>query len=79
MVYLPERFKHPAVEREAGRWIRAHPREVLDHPEALKFILGERLDRSMQRDVKVCASVVFLLRTLKLCNSMYYYLVPYLL
>ncbi|THH11990.1 hypothetical protein EW145_g299 [Phellinidium pouzarii] len=52
VVYLPERFKNATVEREAGKWVRAHPREVLDHADALRFVVGDRLDRGVQRDMK---------------------------
>lgn len=54
VVHLAERFKHwPVVEREAGRWIRAHTRDVLDHAEALHFVVGQRLDRYVARDLRV--------------------------
>ena len=58
VVYLPERFKNPTVEREAGRWIRAHAKEFLDHPAGLHFIIGERLDHGITRDLK--ASIISL-------------------
>lgn len=54
VVHLAERFKHwPVVEREAGRWIRAHTRDVLDYAEALRFVVGQRLDRYVARDLRV--------------------------
>ncbi|KAH8117021.1 hypothetical protein DFH11DRAFT_1687803 [Phellopilus nigrolimitatus] len=52
VVHLPERFKNATVEREAGRWIRAHSREVMDYPDALRLVVGDKLDRSVQRDLK---------------------------
>ncbi|TDL24976.1 atypical/PIKK/PI4K protein kinase [Rickenella mellea] len=51
-VHLTERFKHPIVEREVGRWVRAHTRDVLSIPEALNFVLGDRLDPMVPRDLK---------------------------
>ena len=53
VVYLGERFKHAIVEKEVGRWIRAHSREFLDHPTALKYVVGEKLDQFLSRDLKV--------------------------
>ena len=52
--HLPQRFKHVFVEREVGRWIRAHSRQVIDCAEALRFVVGEKIDRSYTRDLKVC-------------------------
>ena len=61
--YLPERFKVPVVEIECGKWIRAHPRQVLDYPEALTFVVGEKLDQGMQRDLKVRSFLLIVLPT----------------
>lgn len=52
-MHLPQRFKHAVVEREAGRWIRAHSRQVIDCSEALKFVIGDKIDKSFPRDHKV--------------------------
>ncbi|KAI5120463.1 hypothetical protein M0805_006483 [Coniferiporia weirii] len=52
VVHFTERFKNLTVEREVGRWVRTHTREVLDHPDALRFVVGDRLDRGVQRDLK---------------------------
>lgn len=57
-VHLPGRFKSPLVEREVGRWVRAHTRDVLDVPEAIKFLLADRLGFNVARDLKVCIYVV---------------------
>ena len=54
VVHLVERFKNNlTVCYEAGRWIRAHTRDVLDHAEALQFVVGQQLDRNVIRDLKV--------------------------
>lgn len=50
---MAERFKIPAVINEVTRLIKAHPSAVVDSPEALKFLLGDKLDRSLQGKLKV--------------------------
>ena len=52
VVFMSERFKGLGLEMEAGRWIRAHTREVMDVPEALHFIAGDRMNAGVQRDLK---------------------------
>ncbi|KAJ7085721.1 hypothetical protein B0H15DRAFT_846088 [Mycena belliarum] len=52
-IHLPERFKSYAVVRnEVTKLIRSTPRDVLDTPEALPFLLGDRLDSAVRRDLK---------------------------
>lgn len=41
------------MERECGRWIRTNSREVLDQPEALRFVVVQKSDNIVQRDSKV--------------------------
>jgi phosphatidylinositol 4-kinase len=57
--HLPQRFKHFVVEREVGRWIRAHSRQVIDCPEALRFVVGDKTDRNYPRDLKVRIKHIF--------------------
>ncbi|GJJ07619.1 hypothetical protein Clacol_001823 [Clathrus columnatus] len=51
-IYLPDRFKHVVIENEIGRWVRSNTRSVVGHPHALKYLLGERLDPNISRDLK---------------------------
>ncbi|KAJ7172099.1 hypothetical protein C8R46DRAFT_1258016 [Mycena filopes] len=52
-VFLPERFKsYVVVRNEVTKLIRSSPRDVLDTPEALPFLLGDRLDSAVRRDLK---------------------------
>lgn len=53
VVHLPERFKNVVVERECGRWVRTHNLDVLDHPDALRFVVANRSENNVQRDSKV--------------------------
>jgi phosphatidylinositol 4-kinase A len=52
-VALAERFHPATVQNEVTRLVRANTREVMDVPEALRFLVGERLDHRMRRDLKV--------------------------
>ncbi|KAJ6618823.1 hypothetical protein B0H10DRAFT_2217316 [Mycena sp. CBHHK59/15] len=52
-VHLPERFKSSIVVRnEVAKLVRSATRDVLDTPEALPFLLGDRLDSTVRRDLK---------------------------
>ncbi|KAJ3555853.1 hypothetical protein NM688_g2347 [Phlebia brevispora] len=51
-VHLPERFHVPLLSGEVMRLIRSSTRDVVDIPEALRFLVGERLDVAVQRDLK---------------------------
>lgn len=51
-VFLTERFKHPVLESEVGRLVRSNTLDVLHIPEALRFLVGERLDQNVRRDLK---------------------------
>ncbi|THH29581.1 hypothetical protein EUX98_g4604 [Antrodiella citrinella] len=42
-VYLTERFNVPIVHHEVGRLVRSRTRDVLDIPEALRFLVGDRI------------------------------------
>ncbi|KAG9226590.1 hypothetical protein CCMSSC00406_0006185 [Pleurotus cornucopiae] len=52
VVHLPDRFKSPLVRQEVVKMIRSSPLDVLDTPEALLFLVGERLEVGIQRDFK---------------------------
>lgn len=58
-IYLPERFKNPIIQNEVGRWVRSNTRSALAYPGALKYLLGEGLDPSISRDLKVRANKTF--------------------
>ncbi|KAJ7047187.1 hypothetical protein C8F04DRAFT_987659 [Mycena alexandri] len=52
-VHLPERFKsYVVVRNEVTKLVRSSTRDVLDTPEALPFLLGDRLDSAVRRDLK---------------------------
>ncbi|KAL4260020.1 PI3/PI4-kinase family protein [Pleurotus pulmonarius] len=52
VVHLPDRFKSPLVRQEVVKMIRSSPLDVLDTPEALLFLVGDRLEVGIQRDFK---------------------------
>lgn len=52
-VSLTERFNIPIIHIEVGKLVRSNIRDVLGVPEALRFLVGERLDSSLRRDLKV--------------------------
>ena len=52
-MYLSERFKNPIVRNEVGKLVRSSSLDILDTPEALPFLLGDRIDPSVRRDLKV--------------------------
>ncbi|KAJ7572583.1 Stt4p: phosphatidylinositol-4-kinase, partial [Mycena floridula] len=52
-IYLAERFKLAMVRTEVAKLVRSNTADVLDVPEALQFLLGERLDPSVSRDLKL--------------------------
>ena len=52
-IYLPERFKSPVVRNEVSKLVRSSTLEVLDVPEALPYLLGDKLDPRVRRDFKV--------------------------
>lgn len=57
-VFLTERCKYPVIQNEVGRLVRSNTRDVLDVPEALRFLLG---DISARRDLKVNSIAVSLI------------------
>ncbi|RDB21005.1 Phosphatidylinositol 4-kinase stt4 [Hypsizygus marmoreus] len=51
-IFLPERFKSPIVRNEVTKLVRSSPLDVLDIPEAVLFLIGEKVDPNMLRDLK---------------------------
>lgn len=54
-VFLTERFHNQTVHAEVGRLVRSGTHDVLHVPEALPFLVGDKLDQTIRRDLKVCA------------------------
>ena len=52
-MYFAERLKNPIIRNEVGKLVRSSTLDVLDTPEALAFLLGDRLDSAIRRDLKV--------------------------
>ncbi|KIP08776.1 hypothetical protein PHLGIDRAFT_29437 [Phlebiopsis gigantea 11061_1 CR5-6] len=51
-VAMSERFNVATLNSEVTRLVRSNTREILDCPEALRFLIGDRLDQSVNRDIK---------------------------
>lgn len=67
-MYLPERFTSPTLRYEVVKLVRSSPLEVLDVPEALHYLLGDRLDGNMRRDLKVLSRKLCLTSQLMLLH-----------
>jgi phosphatidylinositol 4-kinase len=52
-VHMGERFKYPAVQTEITRLVRANPKAVIGVPEALHFLLGDKLETASRRALQV--------------------------
>lgn len=52
-IFLTDRFKQPVIRYEIGKYVRSNTVDVLDVPDALSFLLGDRLDPNVRRDLKV--------------------------
>ena len=52
-IYLTERFSVPALESEVTRLVRSNPLACVDVPDALNFLVGDRLDPNVRRDLRV--------------------------
>ena len=52
-IYFAERFNYPIVQTTGGNLARSATQDVLDVPEGLRFLVGEKLDTSVQRDLRV--------------------------
>ncbi|KZP21149.1 hypothetical protein FIBSPDRAFT_788486 [Athelia psychrophila] len=51
-IFLTERFKSTTIQNEVGKMVRSSTLDVLDTPEALRFLIGDRLDHTIRRDLK---------------------------
>ena len=55
-IHLSERFKLAVVRNEVTKLVRSNTVDVLDVPESLPFLLGDKLDPNVSRDLKVSSS-----------------------
>ncbi|KAG2144576.1 hypothetical protein DEU56DRAFT_790388 [Suillus clintonianus] len=51
-VYLTERFKSPAAHAEVENLVRSNTSQVVDTPEALRFLIGDRFRGGQRRELK---------------------------
>ncbi|PPQ98140.1 hypothetical protein CVT26_003184 [Gymnopilus dilepis] len=51
-VHLTERFKNATIRYEVGKLVRSSTIDILDTPEAMTFLVGDRLDSNVRRDLK---------------------------
>ncbi|WRT70200.1 uncharacterized protein IL334_007194 [Kwoniella shivajii] len=51
-VHMGERFKNPPVQSEISRLVKSDPKRVIDVPEALHFLLGDRLENNARPALK---------------------------
>lgn len=58
---MTERFKTPAIHQAVGKLVRSNSLAVLDTPEALRFLVGDKLDTGIRRDLKVLTHFAALL------------------
>lgn len=52
-VFFAERFQNMASRAEVAKLVRSNTANVLDVPEALPLLVGDRLDPNIRRDLKV--------------------------
>lgn len=52
-VHMGERFKNAGVQAELTRLVRNDPKAVIGVPEALHFLLGEKLEAASRPALKV--------------------------
>jgi len=50
----------PALEAEVARLVRSNPLACVDVPDALNFLIGDKLDPAVRRDLKVRSDLAFL-------------------
>lgn len=53
VVHLIERFKNLAIRQEVSKLVRSNPIHVLEIPEALAFLLGDRSEPHTRKNLKV--------------------------
>jgi len=58
-IYLTERFSVPALESEVTRLVRSNPLACVDVPDALNFLVGDRLDPTVRRDLRVRSCLTY--------------------
>ncbi|KAF7980170.1 hypothetical protein HWV62_39641 [Athelia sp. TMB] len=51
-IFLTERFKSATISAEVGKMVRSSTLDVIEVPEALRFLIGDRLDTHVRRDLK---------------------------
>ncbi|EFI28353.1 atypical/PIKK/PI4K protein kinase [Coprinopsis cinerea okayama7 len=51
-IFFQERFQYAGVRHEVGRLVRTGTTSVLDVPEALLVLLGDRLDPAVRKDLR---------------------------
>lgn len=51
-IHMGSRFKARVIQAEITRLVRAHTREALGIPEAVKHLVGDRLDHNLSRDLR---------------------------
>ena len=49
----------PALEAEVARLVRSNPLACVDVPDALNFLIGDKLDPAVRRDLKVRSDLAF--------------------
>jgi hypothetical protein len=72
-VYSAERLKNATIRLEVGKLVRSSTLDVLDNPEALAFLSGDRLDPSIQRDLKVWRLTSLFFRSLIQDSSTFFF------
>jgi phosphatidylinositol 4-kinase len=55
---MAERFKYPSVQAEITRLVRGEPKAVIGVPEALHFLLGDKLEAASRPALKVSSRQV---------------------
>jgi len=53
-VHMGERFKYTGVQIEISLLVRADPKAVIDEPQALNFLLGDKLEPGAHNALRVC-------------------------
>lgn len=52
-IHMAERFKSPIVTTEVSALVRLRPKEAIDVPEALHFLLGRHLETNTRKGLQV--------------------------